>query len=1181
MPINPPPSNNNLPPASYSQLSLQGHSLNDGLLTCNEGQWSNVNDVVRTKFQAKLLNNFQMLTRGTWSNPTGIGWTLQRSAVFNSGAAFMDFGIFEDFVGNQTLLFQVGNQLYSYNIATSTETAYNAPLNSLSTSLAHLPCMRSFLDMTGQAAPVTIYCNGDIQPQEITGTAASNVQALGFLANGSPSTLNPTGGQFGVDVPVTAYTAGTFITSYTVGGGLVPNLCCLGSDGNIWFVNGASGKIGRITPLGVVTTFTCLSDTATGICSGPDGRIWVSFTGVASFQAFTTAGVSTTYAVHAGGTTGSGICSDGTNICCIFSTAATGILVYNTSGVFQYATTGLTHNPSYICLGPDARLWSTSGAFVNATVNAASGATTVYNAASGATGGPIIAGPAGTNSLYFADTGNNAIGIVTVTGSVVNYSPPATGVPPGFLTLGSDGNVWFTQLAGTNITRMTVSNNTFTVFTGPPVGANLQGIATGVDGNIWFAESSNNAIGTMLVATIGLRGITSGPDGRLWFCEYATNSIGALTPQGILTQYPLPNPSSGPFAICSDGTNLWFTEQLGNRIGKITTAGVITEFALTTASSVPTGICFNASDTNVWFTEFNNNKVAKITSGGTITEFSVTTAGSGPYGICSNGTTLFFCESVANKINKCTTAGSQTEFAVPTANANPLWITLGSDARLWFTENAGNKIGAMVASSGVITEYIIPTSGSQPQQITSASDGNLYFVESAGNNIGRITTAGTITEYAIDINNAEPFGIVDGPDQSLWFTLNGVSEVGNFLYGGSGTWPGVFQLTKKTYSKPQFCCYFNNRMAYFGFAPGSNAALDVLISNQGLAGSFTTNVPILATDAVSFTIPGLGLPTGMAAFRLTNTNNQEVLILGFQRGIAVVMGNGVTSDASTYNADILTYEFGLMSNRTFAQIQNDIHFLSTNGWRSFSNLTINANLLNAALTYEMQDVIASITTLPITGSNILYNAQAFAVHHRATLEVQFWFPTTADAVSSSYQNQHAIIMNYNTLNPVPQQITPIFSQKGGTAIACGIEFQGVFYGGGYDGHLQQHYSGNTYNGVAIQGSITLCLISAPNVQQSMELRQGQVVTEGVNAQKFNMQAYFYTKQQSTGSLLRTLSPEGTQVLTGSSSGFINQVYFEATGEGQYIEFDLTTTDATECLDFAGLVWTGTVGGLRT
>ncbi len=1214
MSINPPTSNNGyVPPASQSPLSVEGHSLNVGLLTCNEGQWSYVSEVIRTQYQARIINNFQMLTRGVWSSPTGIGWQPQRAAVFNSGAAFMDFGVFEDFGGNQTMLFQVGGQVYSYNLATQTETAYNAPLTGLSTSLANLPCMRSFIDQTGQVTPMTIYTNGSIQPVEITGTAAANVLPLPFVGTPLVTNTNPNGGQFDTSYPISTFTVGTMIANYPTAPLTSPGKCCLGNDGNVWFNGLVTGSgIGNISPLGVVTTFAAADPHPTCICNGPDGRLWCGYLSNAIISATTTAGVTTPYTITVTGALD--ICSDGTFIYVVFGT--TSMKQYTTAGTLN-STMTLTH-AAYSCFaGPDGRIWTgTNSNFIQATVPA--GATTVYTTGLQATASTnqICAGPGGSGNMYFLDAGTNAVGVInTVTGTISEVQTPTNNSQPQGICLGSDNNIWFTYLHSI-IARLNVTTNVITEFTGPPSTTTLFGICVGSDSNLWFCEPSGNAIGTMLLGSANLRGIVTGPDNRLWFTEFATQSIAAITTTGTITTYPLPTTTavSGPIGITTDGTNLWFTAETGNYIGMMTTAGVVTEYALTTAASAPVGICYNSKatggDGNIWFTEMTNNKIAKIvppTGGtgtpGTITEYSAgLTANCLPIGICAANGILYFCESAtsANKIGSCTTSGTITEFNVPTAAAVPSYIALGSDGRLWFTEASANKIGAMTVP-GVFSEYIVPTASSKPEGITLGGDGNMYFTEAAGNNIGKITPIGAISEFAVPVNNAQPFGITNGPDQSIWFTMNGTSEIGNFLYGGSGNWPGVFQLTKKTYSMPLFCAEFNQRMAYFGFAPGSNAAYDVLISNQGSPSRFVTSVPIQATDAVTFTIPGLGLPTGLTSFRLTNTNNQEVLVLGFQRGIAVVMGNGVTSDATTYQATILTKDYGLMSNRAFNQVQNDLYYMSTNGIRTFSNLTVNANLLNAALTFNMQDVIQSIVTLPITGSNLLYNCQAFSVHHRNTLEMQFWFPTITDAVSSTYENQHAIIMNYNVPTPTPQAITPVFSTKSNTAVACGIEFQGVMYGGGYDGILQQHYTGNTYNGVPIPGTIDLALVSGPNIQGNIELRQGEVITEGQN-QLFNVTSFFYTKMQD-GTMVRTMSPEGVQtigspaqgltILGGSTqfldwtlgysafpSDHIRHVYFEATGEGPYCEFLLTTNGLGQSLDFAALAYVTTMGGLR-
>ena len=60
--------------------------------------------------------------------------------------------------------------------------------------------------------------------------------------------------------------------------------------------------------------------------------------------------------------------------------------------------------------------------------------------------------------------------------------------------------------------------------------------------------------------------------------------IAAVASGQTITEFPLPNPGSGPLGMTAgpDG-NLWFTEQFGPGIGRITTAGTITEFTIPTA----------------------------------------------------------------------------------------------------------------------------------------------------------------------------------------------------------------------------------------------------------------------------------------------------------------------------------------------------------------------------------------------------------------------------------------------------------------------------------------------------------------------------------------------------------------------------------------------------------------------
>jgi virginiamycin B lyase len=59
-----------------------------------------------------------------------------------------------------------------------------------------------------------------------------------------------------------------------------------------------------------------------------------------------------------------------------------------------------------------------------------------------------------------------------------------------------------------------------------------------------------------------------GPAGNLWFTEFNGNKIGRITPQGAITEFPVPTANSAPNGITAgpDGS-VWFTEEGANKIG--------------------------------------------------------------------------------------------------------------------------------------------------------------------------------------------------------------------------------------------------------------------------------------------------------------------------------------------------------------------------------------------------------------------------------------------------------------------------------------------------------------------------------------------------------------------------------------------------------------------------------------
>jgi streptogramin lyase len=277
-----------------------------------------------------------------------------------------------------------------------------------------------------------------------------------------------------------------------------------------------------------------------------------------------------------------------------------------------------------------------------------------------------------------------------------------------------------------------------------PAGSGPDGVASGPDGNVWFADLEGSKIGKItLLGTITEYAlpagsnpykVVTGPDNNLWFTDWGTSKIGRITASGTITEYALPA-ASKPYGIVTgpDG-NLWFTDYETGKIGKITTSGTITEYALP-GGSHPLGIA-SGPDSLLWFAVAGTNKIGKITTSGTITEYALP-SGSHPYGITRGPDgNLWFTDNLTTKIGKITTSGTITEYALP-AGSEPAGIASGADGSLWFADAGTSKLGR-ITTSGTITEYALPA-GSHPYGIASGPDSNVWFTDYRTNKIGTIT----------------------------------------------------------------------------------------------------------------------------------------------------------------------------------------------------------------------------------------------------------------------------------------------------------------------------------------------------------------------------------------------------------------------------------------------------------
>ena len=281
-------------------------------------------------------------------------------------------------------------------------------------------------------------------------------------------------------------------------------------------------------------------------------------------------------------------------------------------------------------------------------------------------------------------------------------------------------------------------------------------IVLGPDGNLWFTEISGNKIGRITptgaitefpVPTPGGRpvGIAVGPDGNLWFAEGGANKIGRITTAGVISEFSTtPGWSPGAITAGPDG-NLWFTEQNNANttfaIGRITTTGVITDFPTSTVSQP--GDIVTGPDGNLWFTEyFQQSGIGRMTITGAYVHFLF----SGPASVTVGPDGALWFTSITNNVGRITTSGAITQFPVPPSNGSEGIVT-GPDGNLWITHNS--FVITRLTTAGATMQCALPRSG---RALAVGPDGNLW-----------IAAFDRIIRFTIPTGNCPPLHVVDVP----------------------------------------------------------------------------------------------------------------------------------------------------------------------------------------------------------------------------------------------------------------------------------------------------------------------------------------------------------------------------------------------------------------------------------
>lgn len=720
-------------------------------------------------------------------------------------------------------------------ISSSKTTPPNVPSASTATGASSVPLNQwSHLALTWSPTSTDLYLDGKLtgsgagSPPDIAhnsywvylnywGTAASG-PFVGLIDELRISDIDRSAAEIAADA-----TPGAATAYYNIAG---PGGIATGPDGNLWFTNGSNDTIGKVTPAGVVTTYTgpgiaqpnsIASDGTSlwftnngfgggdtigrinpstgvitsyavsglralrGITLGPDGAMWFTSHGIPGIGRITAEGTITVYpnpdlrpeGITAGSDGGVWFTDDSGNIGRIDPTTKEFAMLFTSLAG--------TVRPTSIVTGPDGNLWFTnegtqdsSGNQIDASIASIS---TSGRWAGGIYRDPGIIQPAGITSgpdgrLWFTNQSAQTVCPPCGTPSTIGQINPSTGQitystdssldQPAAITTGPDGALWFTNSGGGALGNSIGRITTDGTFSGP------------YEGNGMYAPG----------------GLVSGPDGALWFTNSGGgsgnpnySSIGRITTSGAISAFKNSNPPNWdiaqPFAITlgPDG-NLWYTNNGwggGDTIGRITPSGVVTSYPVGRGAA---GIT-SGPDGALWFASPGGMRgdpaIGRITTGGTLTNVYTDSRMTGPQEITTGPDGALWFTDSSNQIGRITKGGSFAFFS-NTGIQGPKGIATGPDGALWFTnsgtyDDQGNLTGG--SSIGRITtkgnlSFFADTSIIAPNGITAGPDGALWFTSNG--TIGRITTAGQVSNYPAVGVSAQPQDITTGPDGAVWFT---------------------------------------------------------------------------------------------------------------------------------------------------------------------------------------------------------------------------------------------------------------------------------------------------------------------------------------------------------------------------------------------------------------------------
>lgn len=227
--------------------------------------------------------------------------------------------------------------------------------------------------------------------------------------------------------------------------------------------------------------------------------------------------------------------------------------------------------------------------------------------------------------------------------------------------------------------------------------------------------------------------IVQGPDGNMWVTTDIVNGVARITPDGVVTQFTLPNTSfgieSGP-----DG-NLWVSTAIG--VIKVPPAN-------------PAG-----------FTTYT----AGLAAGGR----GIVTGPDGKLWVAGTNQLVSFSPADPEGTDDSTTI----------AGLDPRGMSVGSDGLLWIADNSGRVISATAAATPTVTPYDIQIAAAGGAQDVAGGgpSGQVAYAAPTTDpqTVGRITPGGT--PLKTELTASDPFGVVFAPDGAYWVARSQTNDL--------------------------------------------------------------------------------------------------------------------------------------------------------------------------------------------------------------------------------------------------------------------------------------------------------------------------------------------------------------------------------------------------------------------